>query len=470
MTKKIRIHLSRRLRRFFRKFWSEMLKNRKKSVKFAKKSAQSAGKMYPNLFCHVLSISINNMKILHTADWHLGKRLDNHVSRHEEQVAVLNEIVDIADRENVDVVLIAGDLFDNFTPSVESSELLYSSCKRLTNNGLRPVIAIAGNHDSPHRIEMTDALTRSLGILFAGFPETVIPVFELESGIQITRSDKGFVELKLPKFDYPLQLLLTPYANEYRLRRYLQDGDADNNLRTALQTHWQQTYDQYFDTERVCILMTHLFFTDPNKPHFVEPDDEKPILHIGGAAAMFPEHIPDGVQYVALGHLHRAHTVSNTPCPIVYSGSPLAYSFNEDNQQKYVQIIDIEPNQKVVHRKVALQSGRRMFHVQFQTVEAAIDWLEKNQNIWVLLTLETDDYLSAFTHKRLKEVHDGLITIIPLLRADNQALMSNEGDKKVPKTMQNMFIDYFKYRQKGLAPSQSLMDLFEEVLGENVED
>jgi exonuclease SbcD len=409
------------------------------------------------------------VKILHTADWHLGKRLENYHSRHAEQVAVLNEIVEIADREQVDVVLIAGDIFDNFGPSVESTELLYTTCKRLTNNGLRPVIAIAGNHDLPQRIEVPDAFARMLGIIFSGFPDTVIQPFETESGIKVTRSDKGFVELQLPQFDYPLQLLLTPYANEYRLRRYLQEGDADNNLRTALKTHWQQTYDKYFDTERVCILMTHLFFTDPDNAHFTEPDDEKPILHIGGAAAMYPEHIPEGVQYVALGHLHRAHTVSNTPCPIVYSGSPLAYSFHEDNQKKYVQIIDIEPNQKVVHRKVGLESGRKMVRMQFESVETAIDWLEQNQNIWVLLTIETDDYLGAFAKKRLYDVHDGLITIIPLLRAERNAL-SAETEQYAPKSMQSMFVDYFKYKQKGIAPSQSFMDLFEEVLGENVED
>jgi exonuclease SbcD len=321
----------------------------------------------------------------------------------------------------------------------------------------------------PQRIEVPDAFARMLGILFSGFPDTIIQPFETESGIKVTRSDKGFVELKLPQFDYPLQLLLTPYANEYRLRRYLQDGDADNNLRTALKTHWQQTYDKYFDTERVCILMTHLFFTDPEKPRFTESDDEKPILHMGGAAAMFPEHIPEGIQYVALGHLHRAHTVSNTPCPIVYSGSPLAYSFHEDNQKKYVQIIDIEPNQKVVHRKVALESGRKMLRVQFESVEKAIDWLEQNQNIWVLLTIETEDYLGAFAKKRLHDVHDGLITIIPLLRSERNPL-TTETEQYAPKTMQSMFVDYFKYKQKGIAPSQSFMDLFEEVLGENVED
>jgi DNA repair protein SbcD/Mre11 len=409
------------------------------------------------------------VKILHTADWHLGKRLDNHHSRHAEQVAVLNEIVEIADREQVDVVLLAGDLFDIFTPSVESTELLYTTCKRLTRNGLCAVVAIAGNHDLPQRIEVPDTFARTLGILFSGYPDTVIQPFETESGIKVTRSDKGFVELKLPQFEYPLQLLLTPYANEYRLRRYLQDGDPDNNMCTTLQTHWQQTYDKYFDTERVCILMTHLFFTDPDKPRFTESDDEKPILHMGGAPAMFSSQIPEGVQYVALGHLHRAHTVSNTPCPIVYSGSPLAYSFHEDNQKKYVQIIDIEPNQKVVHRKVELKTGRKMVQIQFQSVEAALEWLEKNQNIWVLLRLETDDYLGAFAKKRLHDAHDGLISIIPLLKSD-QVQLADEADRFAPKTMQSMFKDYFKYKQKGMEPSQALMDLFEEVLGENVED
>jgi exonuclease SbcD len=92
------------------------------------------------------------MKILHTADWHLGKKLDN-ISRLEEQKEVLQEICDIADQQQVDVVIVAGDLFDTFNPPVEATELLYQTLKRLTANGKRPVLAIAGNHDSPDRIE-----------------------------------------------------------------------------------------------------------------------------------------------------------------------------------------------------------------------------------------------------------------------------------------------------------------------------
>ena len=167
------------------------------------------------------------MRILHTADWHLGKRLDS-INRHDEQVAVLDEICQIADREAVDVVLIAGDLFDVFSPPNESSELFFRTCKRLTNNGLRAVVAIAGNHDSPERIEAPETLARECGIVFSGFPNTIVTPFSLPSNIQLTKSDRGFIELQLPNFDYPLRLFLTPYANEFRLKQQLNIEKTDD--------------------------------------------------------------------------------------------------------------------------------------------------------------------------------------------------------------------------------------------------
>ena len=105
-----------------------------------------------HFFSLILDFSIVFMKILHTADWHLGKRLDR-FSRLEEQVEVLGEIVKIADENAVDLVLIAGDLFDSFNPSIEATELFYKTLKQLTNNGKRPVIAIAGTHDASDRID-----------------------------------------------------------------------------------------------------------------------------------------------------------------------------------------------------------------------------------------------------------------------------------------------------------------------------
>ena len=117
------------------------------------------------------------MKILHTADWHLGKRLES-ISRHEEQVIVLKEIEQLADEHNVDAIVIAGDLFDTFNPPNESIDLLYKTCKNLSKNGERVVIAIAGNHDSPERVEVPEHFARECGIVFIGFPDTIVSHFE----------------------------------------------------------------------------------------------------------------------------------------------------------------------------------------------------------------------------------------------------------------------------------------------------
>src|SRR5690606_14135224 len=107
------------------------------------------------------------MRILHTADWHLGKRLDN-FSRLDEQILVMDEIVEKADKYQVDVVIVAGDLFDAFNPSTEAIELFYRTLKRLTKGGARPVIAISGNHDSPSLIDAPDPLARECGIILIG--------------------------------------------------------------------------------------------------------------------------------------------------------------------------------------------------------------------------------------------------------------------------------------------------------------
>ena len=98
------------------------------------------------------------MKILHTSDWHLGKRLDE-FSRMGDQQEVLEEICHLAEQAQVDVVVIAGDLFDTYNPPAEATELFYKTVKQLSDNGRRAVVAIAGNHDSPERIEAPSPLS-----------------------------------------------------------------------------------------------------------------------------------------------------------------------------------------------------------------------------------------------------------------------------------------------------------------------
>lgn len=127
------------------------------------------------------------MKILHTADWHLGKKLQEY-PRIQEQKEVLAEICELADQQGVDLVLLAGDIFDTFSPSHEAVELLYKTLRKLSKNGTRPIIAISGNHDSTQFVEAPDPLAREMGIFFYGRYDTIIPALKLDSGIEITRS------------------------------------------------------------------------------------------------------------------------------------------------------------------------------------------------------------------------------------------------------------------------------------------
>lgn len=408
------------------------------------------------------------MKILHTADWHLGKRLEQ-FSRLDEQKEVLDEICEIAEREAVDAVVVAGDLFDNFSPSSEAMELLYSTLHRLSNFGSRAVIAIAGNHDSPERIDAPDALARVSGILFVGFPNAPIHPFETKNGLKVTKTDRGFVELQLPSVACPLRLILTPYANELRLKTFLGVEKTEENLRLMLQQHWQQLADDYCDDTGVNLLVTHLYVMrqdDPNPPE--EPDDERPILHIGGAQAIYSENFPAQIQYVALGHLHRYQTVSKQPCPIVYSSSPLAYSFAEANQTKYVVIIEAEAGQPVAYRQVALTRGKKLLRARFEAVEEALGWLAENQEALVELTIVTDSFLESADKKRLMEAHAGLMPIVPEIRTKTtttndttRELLQQEG-----RGMEELFINYFKNSKegKGQTPNESLMEVFKEIL------
>lgn len=404
------------------------------------------------------------MKFLHTSDWHLGKRLED-FSRIEEQQAVLQEICEIADREQVDAVLIAGDLFDTFNPPTEAVDLFYKTLKRLSSNGRRPVIAIAGNHDSPDRIEAPDPLARECGIIFAGFPHSVVPPFELESGLKVLRSEEGFLELKLPGTDIPLRLLLTPYANEFRLKTYLGHENSEEELRTVLQEKWEELAEKYCDNKGVNLLVTHLFVVKKGDALPEEPADEKPILHVGGAQVIYTENIPKQIQYTAIGHLHRMHRVDSAPCPVYYSGSPLSYSFAEANQKKYVLLVDVEPGKGATVQELELTKGKKLLRKRAEGIDEALLWLTENTNCLVELTMITDTYLTAQERKQLSAAHNGIVTIIPEVKNASEFSGGNKNSIDLTKTMEELFTDYFRH-EKGQNPNAEVMKLFTEILAE----
>ncbi len=405
------------------------------------------------------------LKILHTADWHLGKRLQEY-TRIAEQKLVLDEICQVADQEEVDLVLLAGDIFDAFNPSHESVELLYKTLRRLSKNGMRPVIAISGNHDSTQFVEAPDPLARELGILFYSRYDSIIPCGTLEGGLEITKSDSGFVELRLPKHDFPIRILLAPYANEVSLRTYLGEENREEAFRELLAQNWKTIADRYCDDKGVNLFMGHFFFMEEGStiPPDAEPESERPILHVGGTQSLFTQQLPHQIQYAALGHLHRYQTVSNAPCPVVYSSSPLAYSFSEADQEKNVVLIHAQPGQPVKYHPIALKQGRPLCRVSFDNLPDTLNWLENHPYCFVEVTYQTDESIDAATRKAILKAHDGIVNLIPQLRhgaaGQPQAELRAED---LSRDMETLF-RLFYISEKGQEPNAYLVDLFKEVL------
>lgn len=399
------------------------------------------------------------MKVLHTADWHLGKKLDR-FSRLEEQVLVLNEIVEIADEQNVDLILIAGDLFDNFNPSVEATELFYKTLKRLSRNGKRPVIAISGNHDSPNLIDAPDPLARECGIILIGHPKAKITPFELEY-FKISNAAAGFIELQLKSLNFPVRILHTPYANEIRLKEYFGEN-KEEELNKVLAENWSEIADEFCDQHGVNLLMAHLYMNKKGEPIIEEPEGEKPIK-IGNATLIYSDIIPSQIQYTALGHLHGFRNIGTAEKPVVYSSSPLCYSFSEAGQTKYVSIIEAEPNKEVSYEKLPLKNGKKLVRKTFDSVEKTIEWLNENPYSLVELTLESETFLKAEERKMIYQSHNGIVHLIPKVK--NQEFSENKLQEiNLNQDIQLLFNDYFKSKNGGQEANEELIDLFNEIL------
>lgn len=409
------------------------------------------------------------MKILHTADWHLGKKLGS-FSRIEEQRVALNELCEIARRERVDVVLIAGDLFDSYNPSNEATDLFYSTIQKLSEGGKRLVVAIAGNHDSADFIDAPQGLARTNGIILSGDPRGRLQTFELESGLGVIKEERGFIEVNLPRFPYPLRLLLTPYASEARLRTYLGDR-PEENIGTLLGDQWRDIAMRHCDNRGVNMLVTHLFMMNEGlrkqfesgeiKPYQMEPEDEKPMLHLGGVEGIDIDQIPEQIQYTALGHLHQWRNVGSVEKPVIYSGSLLSYRFDDQESARYAALITIKPDENPQVEKISLVAGKPLLRKRFESGEAALAWLQTHPDCYVELTMVSDTYIDAALQKALYKTHKGIAAIIPEITGQRSFTPKVV---KLDQSIPELFIEYVTHKS-GQKPSGEMLDLLNEIIG-----
>ncbi|MBS4008939.1 MAG: exonuclease subunit SbcD [Clostridium sp.] len=407
------------------------------------------------------------MRILHTSDWHLGRNLEQ-FSRIEEQREFIDCLCKLVKERSIDLVLVAGDIYDTYNPSAAAEELFYDAIDRLSGKGKRAVIVIAGNHDSPERLCAASPLAYKNGTILLGYPKSDAGVYKTDSGsMSIVESGPGWLELSVPGCKEHAVIITLPFPSEARLEEVLAKNADEGAIQKAYSEKIGSIFallSQKFRDDTVNIGVGHLFLRGGK-----ESESER-TLQIGGALTVDPSVLPAGAHYIALGHLHRPQEVKNAPCPVFYSGSPLAYSFSEADYSKAVFIIDVVPGKKAEIEPVYLDCGKPLRRwVAEQGIGQALEWCEegRDKNAWIDLEIATDRVLTLEEQKRLKTLHPGIINIRPRLKTDIVEVLS-PGSRENRK-IDELFRDYYKYRMDREI-SDELMKAFIEVINEEEEE
>jgi exonuclease SbcD len=268
------------------------------------------------------------MRLLHTSDWHIGRSLHG-ADLLADQEAVLGGLADVVRAEAVDVVLVAGDVYDRAVPSADAQAVLDRVVARLLTAGAT-VVLTPGNHDSARRLGTFSGLLAVAGLhVRAAVPRLDEPVLLTDEHGEVALYGLPFLEPEVARFE-----LGVPAARSHAgvLTEAMERVRADLFLRPGVRS----------------VVLAHAFVGGG------EPSDSERDICVGGVD-LVPAAAFDGVDYVALGHLHRPQTLSPR---LRYSGSPMAYSFGEAGQQKQAWLVDLDASGLTEVRAVPLPTAR----------------------------------------------------------------------------------------------------------------
>lgn len=415
------------------------------------------------------------MRILHTSDWHLGRNLEGR-SRIPEQREFIGELCTILERENINMVLVAGDIFDTYNPSAEAEQLFYEALNLMSDNGRRAVVVIAGNHDSPDRLQAANPISQRHGIYLIGYPghspgsetgigdarnevATALHASDNEGRVRMAAAGDGWLELAIPGCQENAIVITLPYPSEQRLNEIFSKSLEDQEMQKGYSERVAQVFEEasvHFRHDTVNLAVSHLFVLGGRSS-----ESERDIM-LGGAYVVEPKKMPPGAHYVALGHLHRPQVVGGTQVPCRYSGSPLCYSFSEADQQKEVVLVEAYPGQPPVVTPIKLTSGKQMRHLRFAGYMEAYEWCEKeeNRNFWVDMEIDSLEPLDGSMVSALRKLHSGVINIRVILPGVPRE--ENEGQRVSELSLEEKF-RRFAVRETGAYPEQELIALFLEL-------
>jgi exonuclease SbcD len=378
------------------------------------------------------------MRFLHTGDWHVGKTLRGR-SRADEHRAVLGEIAAIAREKKIDVALVAGDLFDTSSPAPEAEEIVYRALLDLSQ-AAEWVVVIAGNHDSPRRLEAVGPLLHLTNIRVLS---------------KVSRPEEGGV-LTLQTKVGAARIALLPFLSQRSIVK------ADDLMAKDASQHAGDY------AERAARIIEGLSAEAP-PPRTVNVLLAHAMVHggvLGGgersAHTVFEYSIPTtafpaSLHYVALGHLHRAQSLPGA-CPIWYAGSPLQLDFGETLDVKSVNLIDAEGDVPAKVEVVPLRSGRRLRHVKAKLSELE-QLAEESSDDY--LRVEIDAPPSAGLADRVREFLPNAVDVTVARKPGKDGVPVPE--RRLGRSPQELFAEYLKEQE---ADDEGIRSLFDELLDE----
>ena len=370
------------------------------------------------------------MKLLHTSDWHLGRALYGR-KRTDEHAKFLDWLAEIIKEAQIDLLCIAGDVFDSTTPSNKAQQLYYGFLQKIIALGCSNVIITAGNHDSPTLLEAPKELLKAINIHVIGNKQE-----NIEDEIILIRDQD-----EAPK----LLVCAVPYLRDRDIRTATAGEtieDKAHNLVQGIEHHYQQVINlaleqrSTLDKTIPIVAMGHLF-TAGGKT--VEGDGVRD-LYVGSLVHIHGDIFPSEIDYLALGHLHSGQKVSGSETRR-YCGSPLAMSFGEANKEKQVVLVTLSSRVEEV-KPLSVPNFQKLVSLAGDLpclLENIEQLKETSQSIWLEIIYQGDEIAGNLQEELRLATQDSQLEILRIV--NNRILDNIFRQDNITETLENLTVD-----------------------------
>lgn len=400
------------------------------------------------------------MKILHTSDWHLGKKLDG-FERINEQKKFLSDLLNIIKNNDIDILIAAGDIYDSPNPPIEAEKIYYDFVKKIGDLKKCCVIMIAGNHDSGKRLTVTRNIEKDYGIILLENPMEIVE--EGDYGIsKISNSYEGCFEIEIRGKKSFISFL--PYISDIEgetiLKNFMEAEDENISLMSYSEKikNIFKIKEKHRNENIPYIAVGHIFVSN------TEGEESESSLDFGGAYTVKLSDLPKA-DYTALGHIHKP--MKFLKYNAFYSGSPIEYRVSENRYGKKIFIADVEKDNLKID-EIDITNYKPINKYLCESIEEAVILSEEKieSSEWIYLEISSERTLVAGEVKKIKE-NKNIVDIY--LKLKGNTYESEEIlDDSMEKNIKEAFIKYYKFTNNNIdtEPSRELLNLFDTLISE----